>query len=70
MATTQCQQGNGDQYHSMVSGPRVQLIAHEDRVSLFSSKLVVRRCIYLVVAIHYDSNATIFSAELIDPTES
>ena len=45
MAATQGKQGNVDHDPSMVSGPRVQPVAHEDRISLFSSKLAVRRYI-------------------------
>ena len=46
MAATQCQQGNVDQDHFMACGPRVQPIAHKDRISLYTSKLAVLRYIY------------------------
>jgi hypothetical protein len=40
MSATQCKQGNVDQDHSMVCGPRVQPNEHDNRISLYSSKLV------------------------------
>ena len=46
MAATQCKQGNVDQDRSMVCGPRVRPNAHEDRISLYSSKLALHGYIY------------------------